>query len=100
MTPFRCHYNTDLSDAEWALLAPFLPDEKPGGRHRENDLREVINGIRYILRTGSLWRHMPHDLPHWPLAQRWLLATLARLDARASAVATGPTPSAQCRHPR
>lgn len=71
MTPFRRRYDTDLSDAEWALLAPLLPNEKPGGRHRENDLREVINGIRYILRTGSAWRHMPHDLPHWNLCYQW-----------------------------
>jgi putative transposase len=48
----RRRYATDLSNAEWALLAPLLPPEKTGGRHRENDLREVIHGIRYVLRTG------------------------------------------------
>jgi Putative transposase of IS4/5 family (DUF4096) len=63
MTPTRRPYDTDLSEAEWALLAPLLPPEKPGGRHRENDLREVINGIRYVLRTGAAWRHVPHDFP-------------------------------------
>ncbi len=45
MTPTRHHYDTDLSDAEWALAASLLPPEKPGVRHRENDLRELINGL-------------------------------------------------------
>jgi len=71
MTPARRRYDTDLSDAEWALLAPLLPPEKPGGRHRENELRDVINGIRYVLRTGAAWRHVPHDFPHWNLCYRW-----------------------------
>jgi putative transposase len=71
MTPPRRRYDTDLSDAEWVLLAPLLPLEKPGGRPRENDLREVINGIRYVLRTGAAWRPMPHDLPHWNLCYQW-----------------------------
>jgi putative transposase len=71
MTPARRRYDTDLSDAEWALLAPLLPPEKPGGRHRENDLREVINGIRYVLRTGAARRHVPHDFPHWNLCYYW-----------------------------
>ena len=71
MTPTRHRYDTDLSEAEWALLAPLLPSEKPGGRHRENDLREVINGIRYVLRTGAAWRHVPHDLPHGNLCYHW-----------------------------
>jgi len=71
MTPVRRCYDTDLSDAEWALLAPLLPPEKPGGRDRENDLREVINGIRYLLRTGAAWRHVPHEFPHWNLCYQW-----------------------------
>jgi len=71
MTPVRRRYDTDLSDAEWVLLAPLLPPEQPGGRHRENDLREVINGIRYVLRTSAAWRHIPHDLPHWNLCYHW-----------------------------
>jgi putative transposase len=71
MTAARHRYDTDLSEAEWALLAPLLPPAKPGGRPRENDLREVINGIRYVLRTGAAWRHVPHDLPHWNLCYQW-----------------------------
>jgi putative transposase len=66
----------------------------------------VINGICYVLRTGTAWRHMPHDPPHWnlvlsmvpPLARRRLLAVLARSAARAGAYVTRPKSSAQCRH--
>ena len=61
----RQHYQTDLSDAEWNLLEPLLPAAKPGGRPPKYGLREIVNGIQYVLRTGSAWRHIPHDLPHW-----------------------------------
>jgi putative transposase len=64
----RPAYATDLSDEEWQLLAPLLPPEKPGGRPRKYPIREVINGIQYILRGGCAWRLMPHDLPHWQTA--------------------------------
>ena len=58
-------YPSDLTDEQWALLAPLLPDAKPGGRPRSVDLREVVNGLLYVLRTGCPWRHLPHDLPPW-----------------------------------
>ena len=61
----RRSYSSDLSDAEWMILGPLLPLEKPGGRHRRYPLREIINAIQYLLRTGCAWRLMPHDLPHW-----------------------------------
>jgi putative transposase len=64
----RPAYTTDLSDEEWQLLAPLLPPEKPGGRPRKYPLREVLNGIQYVLRGGCAWRLMPHDLPHWQTA--------------------------------
>ena len=59
----RKPYPSDLTDAQWAILEPLIPPAKPGGRPREVDMREVINGILYILRTGAAWRHLPHDLP-------------------------------------
>lgn len=59
----RTPYRTDLTDEQWNELAPLIPPAKPGGRPREVDMREVINGIRYVLRTGCAWEHMPHDLP-------------------------------------
>jgi len=51
----RKNYATDLSDAEWQILAPLIPPEKPGGRPREVDIREVVNAILYFLRTGCSW---------------------------------------------
>jgi putative transposase len=64
----RKKYPSDLTDAQWNELAPLLPAAKPGGRPREVDLREVMNGILYVLRSGCSWRMMPHDLPPWGTA--------------------------------
>ncbi len=61
----RKPYSTDLTDAQWQLLAPLLPPAKPGGRPRSVDLREVVNAMLYLLRTGCPWRSLPHDLPPW-----------------------------------
>jgi transposase len=68
MSARRLAYTTDLTDEEWQILAPLLPSAKSGGRPRKYLLREVINGIQYILRGGCAWRLMPHDLPHWQTA--------------------------------
>src|SRR4051812_37562235 len=59
----RKPYRTDLTDKQWDELKPLIPPAKPGGRPRRVDMREVINGIRYVLQTGCAWEHMPHDLP-------------------------------------
>ena len=61
----RKSYPTDLTDAQWQLVAVLIPDAQPGGRPRKVDMREVLNGILYTLRTGCAWRHLPHDLPPW-----------------------------------
>ena len=61
----RKSYPSDLTDAQWEELAPLLPTAKPGGHPRTVDMREVINGILYVLRSGCTWRMMPHDLPPW-----------------------------------
>ena len=61
----RRTYPSDLTDAQWALLAPLIPPAEPGGRERTVAPREVINGINYLLRTGCAWRFLPHDLPPW-----------------------------------
>jgi putative transposase len=61
----RKSYSTDLSDNEWDLLEPFMPAEKVRGRKRTVDLREILNAIFYIIRTGCQWRMLPHDLPAW-----------------------------------
>jgi transposase len=54
-------YPSDLTDEEWALLEPLIPPAKPGGRPRETDMREAMNAILYILRTGCPWRYLPRD---------------------------------------
>lgn len=71
----RKPYPSDLTDGQWEELAPLVPAAKPGGHPRTVDLREVINGILYVLRSGCTWRMMPHDLPPWGTAwgyfRRW-----------------------------
>ena len=56
-------YPSDLTDAEWALLAPMIPPAKHGGRHRTVDMREVLNAIFHVLSTGCQWKALPKDLP-------------------------------------
>jgi putative transposase len=58
-------YPTDLTDTEWAILEPLIPPEKPGGRPRSVDMREIMNAISYVLRGGISWRMLPQDLPPW-----------------------------------
>ena len=61
----RQSYTTDMSDIEWQILEPLIPPAKTGGRRREVEIREIVNGIFYVLRGGNAWRMMPHDLPPW-----------------------------------
>jgi len=61
----RKRYPSDLSDDQWEELAPLIPLAKPGGHPRTVDMREVINGTLYVLRSGCTWRMIPHDLPPW-----------------------------------
>lgn len=61
----RLAYPTDLTDAQWSLIEPLLPVAKPGGRPRTVNLREVVNGMNYLSRSGCAWRLLPHDLPPW-----------------------------------
>jgi putative transposase len=61
----RPRYPSDLTDKQWAILEPLIPPAKEGGKARTVDMREVMNGIFYILAGGIGWRMMPHDLPNW-----------------------------------
>ena len=63
MKPKR--YPSDLTPTQWNRLRRLLPPAKPGGRPRSVMLREVLNGIFYIVRGGGAWRTMPKDLPPW-----------------------------------
>jgi len=56
-------YPSDLNDAEWALIEPMIPPAKRGGRQRSVNLREVVQGLLYVLETGCGWRHLPKDFP-------------------------------------
>ena len=64
-------YPSDLTGEQWDVLAPMLPAARPGGRPRSVDLREVLNGILYVLRAGCPWRMSPHDLPPWPTLYKY-----------------------------
>jgi transposase len=66
----RCHYDrghlrypSDLTDEEWAAVAPEIPPAKPGGNKRTVDIRNVLNGLMYLLSTGCQWDAIPKDLP-------------------------------------
>jgi transposase len=71
-------YPSDVSDEEWAFVAPYLALLAPGAGQRKHDLREVFNALRYLVHTGAQWRWLPHDLPPWPAVyqqtQRWMHA--------------------------
>jgi transposase len=56
-------YPSDLTDAEWVVIEPMIPPAKRGGRQRSVNLREVVQGLLYILETGCGWRHLPKDFP-------------------------------------
>src|SRR5262245_8604191 len=58
-------YSTDLTDEEWEVLGPLVPAAKSGGRPEEYPKREIVNAIRYVVRTGCQWRLLPKDFPQW-----------------------------------
>lgn len=74
--PARKPYPSDVSDEEWALVAPYLVLLREDAGQRAHPLRELFNGLRYLVRTGIPWRAMPNDLPPWEAvygqATRWL----------------------------
>ena len=78
MTKVRKSYPSDVSDEEWAFCAPYLTLMKEDAPQREHSLRELYNGLRWLVRAGCPWRMMPNDLPPWHAvqqqAQRWLRA--------------------------
>jgi transposase len=73
----RKPYPSDLTDKQWELLAPWLPEPSPHATSPTIPRREIVNGVLYVLRTGCSWRQMPHDLPHWKTVyhyfRRWKL---------------------------
>ncbi len=59
----KLRYPSDLTDEEWALIAPIIPPAKRGGGKRTVSIREVVNGLTYVLSSGCQWRAIPKDLP-------------------------------------
>ena len=102
----RGGYPSDLTEAQWARLAPLLPAAKPSGHPRTIDLRAVVNGILYVLREGGRWRALPHDFPpwstvygyfwHWRRDGTWQRAHDALREQVRVAAGRHPTPSAGC----
>jgi transposase len=74
----RSGYPSDVSDEEWAFVAPYLALCKEDAEQRDYSLRAVFNALRYLVRTGGQWRYMPNDLPPWTVVyqqtQRWIRA--------------------------
>ncbi len=64
-------YPTDLTDEEWERMRPFLPKPGKRGRKPATDLREVLNAIRYMARSGGGWRMLPKDFPPWQTVYWW-----------------------------
>jgi putative transposase len=60
-------YPSDLTDPQWKKLAPHIPPAHGRGAPRRVDMREIINALRYLARTGCQWRFLPHDLPPWEI---------------------------------
>jgi len=78
MSPTRKPYASDVTDAEWEFLLPYLSLMRQDAPQRAHDLREVFNAVRYVVKTGCQWRMLPHDLPDWTVAyqqaRRWAQA--------------------------
>ena len=76
--PTRKPYPTDVSEEEWAFVAPYLALVRADAPQRVHDLREVFDALRWVVRAGAPWRMLPHDFPPWEAAyqqtQRWLAA--------------------------
>src|SRR6516225_10801190 len=78
MNTTRKSYPSDVSDAEWEFLLPYLSLMREDAPQREHPLRELFNAVRYVVKTGCQWRFLPHDFPPWTAvyqqARRWLQA--------------------------
>jgi transposase len=78
MSHDRTPYPPDVTDDEWSLVVPYLTLMTEEAPQREHPLRDLFNGLRYVIRYGIAWRAMPHDLPPWSAvyqqSQRWLAA--------------------------
>ena len=67
-------YPTDLTDKQWTLIASLIPPPKKGGRPRVTDMREVMNAVVYVVKSGCDWRMLPHDFPQWDIVYHYFRA--------------------------
>ena len=78
MSQPRKPYPSDVTDEEWAFVAPYLALMAPDAPQRRHDVREVFDALRWMVRTGAPWRYLPTNFPPWPAvhhqAQRWIAA--------------------------
>src|SRR4029077_17917279 len=78
MNTTRKSYPSDVTDAEWEFLLPYLALMREDAPQRDYPLRELFNAIRYVVKTGCQWRFLPHDFPPWTAvyqqARRWMQA--------------------------
>jgi transposase len=78
MSHDRKTYPSDVTDEEWSLVVPYLTLMTEEAPQRDHPVRELFNGLRYLVRYGIAWRAMPHDFPPWSAVyqqtQRWLAA--------------------------
>ena len=72
-------YPTDLTDEEWLFIQPFLPSAAKRGRKPATDLRDVLDALRYLARTGGGWRMLPNDFPPWQTVYWWFRRFMRRL---------------------
>lgn len=97
-------YSSDLTDEEWHILESLIPPAKNGGRPRAANMREVLNGIFYVLKTGCQWENLPKDLPPsgtvfhyyntWRKAKVWQAMNAVLREQVRQAEGREPTPSA------
>lgn len=97
-------YPSDLTDAEWHVVAPLLPPAKSGGRPRSVDLRRILNGLFYLVRSGCAWRYLPRDYGPWSTVYhyfrmwrnegRWEQVHAQLREAARQRAGRDPTPSA------
>ncbi|MFC0862598.1 transposase [Sphaerimonospora cavernae] len=96
MSPRRCP--SDLTDAQWELIQPLLPEPNTSGRPEKHPRREIVNAILYVVRSGCPWRYLPRDLPPWQTVywhfQQWeqagiITELLSELHIRARLQAAG-----------
>jgi putative transposase len=78
----RRSYSTDLSDEEWEILQPLVPEATPGGRPRIHQTRELLDAIFYVVRGGCAWRLLPHDFPPWQTAYHYCSTETVRATSR------------------